>query len=127
MGSAPYLGGGFGHFYAYAPDKIEYPIDRFAMEVKRQLDVLARNLAERPCLAGQEYTVADIATCPWYGTAVLHNLYQAETFLDVKSYTNVIRWAKEIEARPAYQRGQRVNRPWGEGGVAERHAATDLE
>jgi GST-like protein len=129
MGSAPYLGGGFGHFYAYAPEKYEYPIDRFTMEVKRQLDVLDRNLAERPYLAGDEYTIADMATCPWYGAAVLHNIYDAEEFLDAKSYTNVIRWASEIEKRPAVRRGQRVNKAWGkeELRVPERHSASDLD
>ena len=129
MGSAPYLGGGFGHFYAYAPEKWEYPINRFAMEVKRQLDVLDRNLAERPYLAGDEYTIADIATCPWYGALVLNNIYEAEVFLDVKSYSNVVRWATEIQKRAAYQRGERVNRVWGpeELRVPERHSASDLD
>jgi GST-like protein len=129
MGSAPYLGGGFGHFYAYAPEKFEYPIDRFAMEVKRQLDVLDRNLAERKFLAGDEYTIADMATYPWYGSVVLHNIYDAEVFLDVKSYANVVRWATEIAERPAVQRGQRVNKAWGpeEERVIERHNASDLE
>ena len=129
MGSAPYLGGGFGHFYAYAPEKIEYCIDRFTMEAKRQLDVLDRNLAERRYLAGDEYTIADIATWPWYGGVVLHNLYEAAEFLDVDSYTNLRRWAKEIEARPAVQRGRRVNRTWGpqEEQVPERHSASDLD
>src|SRR5688572_17669843 len=97
MGSAPYLGGGFGHFYAYAPEKWEYPINRFTMEVKRQLDVLDRTLADRRYLIGDEYTIADMANWPWYGALVLHNLYQAETFLDVKSYKNVVRWAEEIQ------------------------------
>jgi len=129
MGSAPYLGGGFGHFYAYAPEKIEYCIDRYAMEVKRQLDVLDRHLAENEYLAGSEYTIADMATCPWYGAAVLHNIYQAAEFLDVASYTNVIRWAKAIEERPAVARGQRVNRAWGpeETRVVERHSADDFK
>jgi len=129
MGSAPYLGGGFGHFYAYAPEKYEYPINRFAMEVKRQLDVLDRNLAERPYLAGDDYTIADIATCPWYGALVLENIYDAEVFLDVKSYGNVVRWASEVQKRPAYQRGRRVNRPFGpkEERVLERHSASDLD
>ncbi len=129
MGSAPYLGGGFGHFYAYAPEKFEYPINRFAMEVKRQLDVLDRNLAERQFLAGDEYTIADMATCPWYGGVVLANIYEAEVFLDVKSYTNVVRWATEIQERPAVQRGQRVNKMWGpeELRVPERHGASDLD
>jgi GST-like protein len=128
MGSAPYLGGGFGHFYAYAPEKFEYPINRFAMEVKRQLDVLDRNLAERPFLGGDEYTIADIATYPWYGAVVLSNIYEAEVFLDAKSYTNVVRWASEIQKRPAVQRGQRVNKAWGpeEERVPERHHASDI-
>jgi GST-like protein len=129
MGSAPFLGGGFGHFYAYAPEKLEYPINRYAMEVKRQLDVLDRNLAERRYLAGDSYTIADMATYPWYGGLVLHNLYDAAVFLDVKSYTHVVRWATEIQARPAVQRGQRVNKAWGpeEQRVPERHAASDLD
>ncbi len=129
MGSAPYLGGGFGHFYAYAPAKYEYPINRFTMEVKRQLDVLDRNLAERRYLIGEEYTIADIATFPWYGAVVLANIYDAEVFLDAKSYTNVVRWASEIQKRPAVRRGQRVNRVWGpeEERVRERHSASDLD
>lgn len=129
MGSAPFLGGGFGHFYAYAPEKFEYPIDRYAMEVKRQLDVLNRNLQERRFLCGDDYTVADIVTYPWYGIAVLHNLYDAAEFLDVASYTHVIRWAGEIEQRPAVQRGRRVNRTWGpeDQQLAERHDASDLD
>ena len=129
MGSAPFLGGGFGHFYAYAPEKFEYPINRYAMEVKRQLDVLNRNLAERSFLCGDEYTVADIITYPWYGVAVLHNLYDAAEFLDVASYKNVVRWTREIEKRPAVQRGRRVNRTWGpeEEQLAERHDASDLD
>ena len=129
MGSTPYLGAGFGHFYAYAPEKFEYPIDRFAMEVKRQLDVLDRNLADRRFLGGDDYTIADIATCPWYGSLVLHDLYKAEVFLETKSYVNVVRWATEVEARPGYQRGQLVNRPWApEGkGLAERHSASDFD
>jgi GST-like protein len=128
MGSAPYLGGGFGHFYAYAPEKFEYPINRFAMEVKRQLDVLDRNLAERRFLGGDEYTIADIATYPWYGAVVLSNIYDAAVFLDVKSYKNVVRWAEEIQVRPAVQRGERVNKAWGpeELRVPERHSASDI-
>ena len=105
MGSAPFLGGGFGHFYAYAPEKYEYPINRYTMEVKRQLDVLDRNLAERRYLIGDEYTIADMATYPWYGAVVLANIYDAEVFLDAKSYKNVVRWASEIQKRPAVQRG----------------------
>ena len=128
MGSAPFLGGGFGHFYAYAPEKFEYPINRYAMEVKRQLDVLDRNLSTRRFLCGDDYTIADIATCPWYGALVLHNLYEAAEFLDVASYTHVARWAREIEQRPAVQRGRRVNRTWGpeELRVPERHSAADF-
>jgi GST-like protein len=129
MGSAPYLGGGFGHFYAYAPEKWEYPISRFAMEVKRQLDVLDRNLAERRFLGGDAYTIADIATFPWYGSVVMGNIYEAQEFLDAKSYTNVARWASEIHERPAVKRGQRVNKAWGaeELRVPERHSAGDLD
>lgn len=128
MGSAPFLGGGFGHFYAYAPMKLEYPIDRYAMEVKRQLDVLDKTLAERQFLCGDEYTIADMANYAWYGALVLHNIYDSEEFLQVKSYTNVVRWAEEIEARPAVQRGKRVNRTWGpeELRVPERHSASDI-
>jgi len=111
MGSAPFLGGGFGHFYAYAPYKMEYPINRYAMEVKRQLDVLDRNLATRTYVAGESYTLADIAIWPWYGALVLGRLYSAAEFLDVASYTHVVRWAKMIEeTRPAVRRGRMVNR-----------------
>lgn len=129
MGSAAFLGGGFGHFYAYAPEKFKYPIDRYAMEVKRQLDVLDKHLAKSRFLAGDEYTIADMATCPWYGAVVLHDIYDAAEFLDVASYTNVVRWAQEIEERPAYQRGRRVNRAWGpeELQVIERHSASDFD
>ena len=129
MGSAPYLGGGFGHFYAYAPEKFEYPINRFAMEVKRQLDVLDRNLGERQFLVGEQYTIADMATYPWYGGLVLSNIYDAQEFLDVKSYKNVVRWASEIQERPAVKRGQRVNRAWGpeDERVPERHSSADLD
>ncbi|MEM7219518.1 MAG: glutathione-dependent disulfide-bond oxidoreductase [Pseudomonadota bacterium] len=129
MGSAPYLGGGFGHFYAYAPYKMQYPIDRFTMEVKRQLDVLDRNLADREYLGGANYTIADMATFPWYGAVVKYNIYEAAEFLDVGTYKNVIRWAEAIEARPAVQRGRRVNRPWGpeEERVPERHSAADFD
>jgi GST-like protein len=128
MGSVPYLGGGFGHFYAYAPEKLEYPINRFAMEIKRQLDVLDRNLADRKFLCGDEYNIADMANCAWYGSLVLGSLYDAQTFLDVKSYKNVARWATEIQKRPAVRRGQRVNRVWGpeEEQVPERHDAADI-
>jgi GST-like protein len=129
MGSAPFLGGGFGHFYAYAPEKLEYPINRYAMEVKRQLDVLDRNLAERRFLCGGEYTIADMANWPWYGALVLQGLYDAGTFLDVKSYKNVVRWAEEISERPAVRRGERVNKAWGpeELRVPERHSARDFK
>ena len=129
MGSAPYLGGGFGHFYAYAPEKWEYPINRYAMEVKRQLDVLERNLINRDYLCGDNYNIADMANYAWYGALVLHNIYDASEFLDVDSYKNVARWAKAIEARPAVDRGRRVNRPWGpeETRVPERHSAADFD
>jgi len=129
MGSAPFLGGGFGHFYAYAPAKWEYPINRYAMEVKRQLDVLDRNLAQRQFLCGDDYTIADMANVAWYGVLVTGTLYQAQEFLDVTSYTHVVRWAQEILARPAVMRGQRVNRAWGpeEERAIERHSARDLD
>jgi len=129
MGSAPYLGGGFGHFYAYAPEKIEYPINRFAMEAKRQLDVLNRRLADHPFISGNDYTVADIAIWPWYGQLVLGRLYSAAEFLDVKSYEHVMRWAEAIDARPAVQRGRMVNRTFGEPETQlhERHDATDFD
>jgi GST-like protein len=128
MGSAPFLGGGFGHFYAYAPEKYEYPINRYAMEVKRQLDVLDRNLAERQYLAGEDYTIADIATWPWYGALVNGKIYDAQEFLDVASYTHVLRWAEQIKERPAVQRGRRVNTTWGDEAlqVPERHDASDI-
>ena len=129
MGSVPFLGGGFGHFYAYAPEKWEYPINRYAMEVKRQLDVLDQNLASRQFLCGDEYNIADMANYAWYGALVLGKLYEAAEFLHVESYTNVVRWAKEIHSRPAVQRGRRVNRAWGpeEEQVLERHSASDLD
>jgi GST-like protein len=129
MGSAPYLGGGFGHFYAYAPEKFEYPINRFAMEVKRQLDVLDRNLSSRQYLCGDTYNISDIATYSWYGNLVLHNSYDSAVFLDVSTYEHVVRWASEIEERPAVKRGRRVNRPWGpeEERVPERHDASDIK
>jgi len=129
VGSAPFLGGGFGHFYAYAPEKIEYCIDRFTMEVKRQLDVLDQHLATRRYLCGDEYTIADMANYAWYGGLVLTDLYNAQEFLDVASYKHVIRWASEIHARPAVQRGRRVNRIWGPENerVQERHDASDLD
>lgn len=129
MGSAPYLGGGFGHFYSYAPSKMQYPIDRFTMETKRQLDVLNRHLNDNEYMAGSEYSIADIAIWPWYGSLVLGDLYDAAEFLDVASYTHVIRWAKQIAARPAVKRGRRVNRTWGpeQEQMAERHTAQDFK
>ncbi len=129
MGAAPYLGGGFGHFYAYAPEKWEYPINRFSMEVKRQMDVLDRNLADREFLAGNEYTIADIATFPWYGGMAMGKLYDAGEFLDVASYKNVVRWAEQIAERPGVIRGRRVNRTWGDESsqLKERHNATDFD
>ena len=129
MGSAPYLGGGFGHFYAYAPETWEYPINRFAMEAKRQLDVLDRHLADNRFMAGDEYTIADIAIWPWYGGLVLGRLYNAAEFLDVASYKNVNRWAKEIDAREPVKRGRMVNKTWGDPSeqLRERHDASDFE
>ena len=128
MGSAPYLGGGFGHFYAYAPEKFEYPINRFAMETKRQLDVLNRQLADHPFIAGDEYTIADMAIWAWYGALVLGKLYDAAKFLSVDEYEHVVRWAEQIAERPAVKRGVRVNRTWGteDNQVAERHSAADI-
>ena len=129
MGSAPYLGGGFGHFYAYAPAKFEYPINRFAMETKRQLDVLDRRLAEAPFLGGEVYSIADIAVWPWYGALVLGHLYNAAEFLQVQTYTHVQRWAQAIAARPAVKRGRMVNRLWGDAAeqLHERHDASDFD
>ena len=129
MGSAPYLGGGFGHFYAYAPTKIEYAIDRFAMEVKRELDVLDRRLAETEYLAGGDYTIADIAVWPWYGSLVRGQIYDAGEFLQVQDYTHVQRWAATIAERPAVQRGRMVNRVMGDPAsqLHERHDASDFE
>ena len=128
QGSAPYLGGGFGHFYAYAPEKYEYPINRFTMEIKRQLDVLDKQLANNHYIAGDEYSIADIAIWPWYGNLVLGHLYNAREFLDVASYTHVQRWATMILNRPAVQRGRIVNRTWGEvwEQLPERHTAQDI-
>jgi len=126
MGSAPFLGGGFGHFYAYAPEKYEYPINRYAMEVKRQLDVLDRQLAKNRYIAGDEYSIADMAIWPWYGALLNNQVYEAAEFLDVESYTHVRRWTDEIAARPAVQRGRRVNRTWGDDAVPERHSAADF-
>ena len=129
MGSAPFMGGGFGHFYAYAPEKLQYPIDRYAMETKRQLDVLDRHLADNRYMAGDEYTIADMAIWPWYGGMVLGQLYDAAEFLSVHEYTHVKRWADAIAARPAVVRGRKVNRSFGppEDQVPERHAAADLD
>ncbi|QHI98895.1 glutathione-dependent disulfide-bond oxidoreductase [Xylophilus rhododendri] len=129
MGSAPFLGGGFGHFYAYAPEKLEYPINRYAMESKRQLDVLDRRLGESPYVAGEHYTIADMAIWPWYGGLVLGQLYGAAEFLDAPSYQNVLRWATQIAARPAVIRGRKVNRLTGPAAdqVPERHSARDLD
>jgi GST-like protein len=129
MGSAPYLGGGFGHFYAYAPQKWRYPIDRFAMEVKRQLDVLNRRLDGREWIAGDEMTIADIAIWPWYGNLSLGRQYNAGEFLDVASYTHVVDWAKRMDARPAVKRGRMVNRTSGEPHeqLHERHDASDFD
>lgn len=129
MGAAPFLGGGFGHFYAYAPDKIEYAIDRYAMEVKRQLDVLDRRLADSAYLAGDDYTVADIAVWPWYGTLAKGQLYESGEFLQVHEYKHVLRWTNEIAKRPAVQRGRMVNRTWGKPSsqLHERHDAGDFD
>ena len=129
MGSAPYLGGGFGHFYAYAPSKMEYPINRFAMEVKRQLDVLDKRLARSEYLGGDQYTIADIAVWPWYGALAKGLLYNAGEFLQVQEYKNVQRWTDAIAARPAVQRGRMVNRAWGEPSsqLHERHDASDFD
>ena len=129
MGSGPFLGGGFGHFYAYAPIKIEYAIDRYAMEVKRQMDVLNQRLAAHEYLAGDEYTVADMAAWPWYGALAKGQLYEAGEFLQVHEYTHVMRWADQIAKRPAVQRGRKVNRTWGEPAsqLHERHDASDFD
>ena len=128
MGSAPYLGGGFGHFYAYAPEKIEYCIDRFSMEVKRQLDVLDKHLEHNTYMCGDEYSIADIAIWPWYGALVLNRLYDAGEFLEVASYKNLTRWANNIDQRPAVKRGAMVNKSWGELSTQlhERHDASDF-
>jgi GST-like protein len=129
MGSAPFLGGGFGHFYAYAPEKLEYPINRYSMEVKRQLDVLDQNLSNRKFLCGDDYNIADIANYAWYGILVQGKLYDAAEFLDVTSYKNVLRWSEEIKQRKAVQRGTRVNCTWGEESLqlSERHDGSDLD
>ena len=128
MGSAPYIGGGFGHFYAYAPFKMEYPIDRFTMEAKRQLDVLDKRLAENEFIIGEEYTIADMAIWPWYGALAAGKVYDAAEFLDAKSYKNVLRWNDQIAERTPVARGRRVNRAWGEEElqVLERHSASDI-
>ncbi|MDO8418231.1 MAG: glutathione-dependent disulfide-bond oxidoreductase [Agitococcus sp.] len=128
QGSAPYLGGGFGHFYAYAPEKLEYPINRFTMEIKRQLDVLNQQLAANTFIAGNEYSIADMAIWPWYGNLVLGKLYNAAEFLDVTNYEHVQRWALAIKQRPAVQRGRIVNCTWGQPWqmLAERHSAEDI-
>lgn len=129
MGSAPYIGGGFGHFYSYAPYPMEYPIDRFTMEAKRQLDVLDKHLADNEYMAGDEYSIADIAIWPWYGNLVLGHVYDAAEFLGTESYKNLMRWAKKIESRDAVKRGRMVNRTWGEPHeqLHERHDASDFE
>ncbi|HLV76386.1 MAG TPA: glutathione-dependent disulfide-bond oxidoreductase [Marinobacter sp.] len=129
MGSAPFLGGGFGHFFAYAPEKYEYPINRYTMEVKRQLDVLDRQLAENRYVAGEEYTIADMAIWPWYGALVRNEVYGAAEFLEAHTYTNVLRWAGELARRPGIQRGRMVNKAWGElsSQLHERHDASDFE
>ncbi|WP_286272965.1 glutathione-dependent disulfide-bond oxidoreductase [Thalassotalea hakodatensis] len=129
QGAAPYLGGGFGHFYAYAPEKFEYPINRFTMEIKRQLDVLDKQLENKAFIVGDTLSIADIAIWPWYGNLVLGNLYDAEQFLQVKDYTHVRRWAKELLSLPSFQRGQIVNRSWGEKWqqLKNRHSAQDID
>lgn len=129
MGSAPYLGGGFGHFYRYAPNHIKYCVDRFTMEVKRQFDVLNRQLAGHEYISGDQYTIADIAIWPWYGCVALNRVYEAAEFLDAESYPHLMRWARQIAERPAVKRGAMVNRAWGapEGQLRERHDASDFE
>jgi GST-like protein len=129
MGAGPFLGGGFGHFYAYAPEKLKYPIDRYTMEVKRQLDLLDKHLGSNQFMIGQDYSIADMAIWPWYGVLVQGKLYDAAEFLDVKSYSNVVRWAEEVGNRPATERGRIVNRAWGEEWeqLPERHSASDID
>lgn len=127
MASAPFLGGGFGHFYAYAPEKLEYPIDRYTMEVKRQLDVLDRHLADNQFMCGGDYTIADMAIWPWYGAAAKGQLYDSAEFIEAHTYTNVIRWTDEIAEREPVKRGRLVNRPWGDIKVGERHDASDID
>ncbi|WP_223670004.1 glutathione-dependent disulfide-bond oxidoreductase [Kangiella shandongensis] len=130
MGSAPYVGGGFGHFYKYAPEPIEYAIDRFTMETKRQLDVLDKHLADNEYMAGDEYSIADIAIWPWYGSLVLGYAYDAKEFLDAESYKHLLRWAKQIDTREAVRRGRIVNKTWGDDNevqLRERHDAADID
>ena len=129
MASAPILGGGFGHFYVYAPEKYEYPINRYTMEVKRQLDVLDRQLADNQYIAGDEYTIADMAIWPWYGSLVKNTVYEAAEFLEAHTYTNILSWTDELAKRPAVQRGRMVNRAWGElsSQLHERHDASDFD
>ena len=127
MGATPFLGGGFGHFYAYAPEKYEYPINRYAMETKRQLDMLDQHLADREFMAGGALSIADFAIYPWYGGLVRGLLYEAGEFLQVESYDNVVAYAKRLAKRPAFQRGRLVNRPWDDKGLPERHSASDFE
>lgn len=128
MGATPMLGGGFGHFYAYAPEKYQYPIDRYTMEIKRQLDVLDRQLADHKYIAGDEYTIADMAIWPWYGALVNNEVYEAAEFIEAHTYTHVLRWAEEIKQRPAVKRGSIVNKTWGkpERCLSERHSAADF-
>jgi GST-like protein len=126
MASTPYLGGGFGHFYYYAPEKNEYAIDRYAMEVKRQLDVLDRHLATNAYMAGAEYTIADMAIWPWYGGLIKGVLYESAEFLAVHEYRNVVRWTDQVAERPAVKRGRIVNKPWGDPQLLERHSAADF-
>lgn len=126
MGSAPFVGGGFGHFFKYAPEKYEYPINRYTMETKRQLDVLNQLLATRPYIAGEHYSIADIAIWPWYGQIVLNTVYEAAEFLDVSQYPHLLRWAERIAVRPAVQRGIRVNRSTGPDALPERHSQQDF-
>ena len=127
MGSAPFVGGGFGHFYVYAPEKLEYPINRYAMETKRQLDVLNRHLSENRYLVGEQYSIADMAIFPWYGAIVRNEVYGAAEFLSAHEYPHVLRWADEIASRPAVIRGRKVNRVWGDDQLAERHSAADFD
>jgi len=129
MGATPMLGGGFGHFFAYAPEKYQYPIDRYTMEIKRQLDVLDKQLADNKYIAGDEYSIADMAIWPWYGALVNNEVYEAAEFIEAHTYTNVLRWADDIAQRPAVQRGRIVNKSWGEESeqLPERHSAEDFK